>query len=1817
MASVTDRTYFPPLGECLSGKIALLSWKSVASALEHTSDDLLASAAVATFLKDAYVLQLLKGPAKAFEPPSAQSKTDYETKTAAINVVPTPDDPYNINEIKADALWLSSAAKVNEVAALRIAVLEYLTRAQSHLTGPLSTQDVVNIQEAAGISDAQASSILALLNVSAVADAEATHADFETETSRRKRILTTYLSERRSFLSAADSLITFLLHSTPASMGIRVDALRRNIAILGFKFDEAASMNISAFEELVPKYFEYLEGCLIRSGSSPEIKEPEILTEALQVDWTRTALTEAIHAMSLAFQVIDLAGKAFALPDVVSQWFRLMGAFDFLDPVFGEPDMIAELVWPLRSLVSAISLKLINVERSISHLHHEIDLAEVEDPYLASSDILNQIHATVCGAAEAGSVTASPVALAWSLVVHHMYLAYQERAERRDLLQNQRAQDGFELENAPAAHGTGRRNSAGSIVSIEKSSYDLFLVSHQLDRDTQVAERLAMMATTHGQTYDFIAEISPRLGSGQLAAFRPAVGRRVRAVFLDLLKVTFPIIGFRGESVSALLSILSAGQQYWDLHPDSSLAVTKEVASLMLEDERLMNTYLFQARCHYPLEFTPFASLSRVLSTSLRSDNGTSEAIMNLLLKTPSLTLDWRPNWNGYELVFEDENTNSFQLNQDIDLFMPSRISRRRFVQEEGVVIPAGTVGRFISEDSGSRVAILDYEHSALALLGKRLETVDPHETGLSLLTPEEVAESISLLATVLRTEVLRAKTADAAIDAGTAVLKEVSRILPRAKDIIVVICDILDGLIQEDLANLDGAKIAGITSCLQFLHATLQVAPGRVWAYMTRCGLINGDARAGRLSRLTGSLDVFAERFEFLSSAVKLFSSLVDSAMTSAVQRRTATASGSRSKVEENPWLGTSDKLLSRVTLSIAQTTIDVFENSVTWRFPSEVDRSVLVNDVVGIQQKLLTYTFSIGSTDSPNTLTGCLEPAARYIVESFVSASSSSLRFQPLLATLLVAFQIPDSTLFPRRFQIVSARLLAVLDFSTSLLRVANYLEQPSGTIQNQLFKSASLVARLPAVRRTFKVPSITLLSALVESAGKGNGEPPSLLGYLGPQISRSFIQIVSQLDRPFDHVPEVISMWKFFSTIMRNRQQWMANCLLTGKTPREALKGDSKSAKLSPDSVLATALGKLRAINTIPSEEAMAVLDFFTSVQNYWPWTVFALQKEEPFLADLRSYVRALRAPAVVSKTDAKEAGYQARIAAYIAETFAMQLYHLRQMGQQEKFATEVVNDLDYFLRNGVQVSEYNASLHANFTKNFSKRYPGCTPDDFKRTVLMPRDLGTQYFYALDFAEALLNYDSAWVGPKKNGFRHEMETANLNLSLVEAEVALFHAWEYLLLELSVCLLPKNATVTKQMLQVAEQCLESNQRAQPPEGIFVRLLHSRANLALTLLQRLAGSSQLPKDINPPLSKIAAAIYSVEEPFSEENISYYRTLLKILFVVLKGSRHSANSEAPRTPGDNSVAVTQQVLTILDRVVARAFRTLVTLVHEPESATTPEDLALITAVLQACLSVPGIEQCQVQILNIMASFEVLQSATSLFSWADKLADRGDPIYGELALLFLLELSALPTIAEQLAIDGLLSHITTANLTGFMRRDNVSPFADNAGAARCYGIWAKGILPLLLNILRSLGATIAPEVAYVLNQFPNLLRASAERFEAPGISRTISREAQTVALIAVAEINSLALLTRVLAVLRLNNQRDIPEVQWDAATVLENVEFWLASRKVLRERLLPLGPRESDWRAMKASEGSGCENLLEEKVVVQLEAVRDVLSEDLE
>lgn len=347
------------------------------------------------------------------------------------------------------------------------------------------------------------------------------------------------------------------------------------------------------------------------------------------------------------------------------------------------------------------------------------------------------------------------------------------------------------------------------------------------------------------------------------------------------------------------------------------------------------------------------------------------------------------------------------------------------------------------------------------------------------------------------------------------------------------------------------------------------------------------------------------------------------------------------------------------------------------------------------------------------------------------------------------------------------------------------------------------------------------------------------------------------------------------------------------------------------------------------------------------------------------------------------------------------------------------------------------------------------------------------------------------------------------------------------------------------------------------------------------------------------------------------DDMTYYRSLLRLLFLALRV--HAENKDQPPEADfraslrlTEKVDVIPLVLDIFHRVVANGLRDLAAFIHEKPTESSPADLALITAILQTGLRIPGIEFSYSQIVSTFVQSNSARVATTLFTWSDSLAIDGDPIYGELSILFLLELSTVPAMAEQLAIDGILGHIGAANITSYLRRANVSPFADGAGFQRCYSIWVRGILPLLLHLLDAVGAPIASEVSVFLIQFPNLLEQSSQAFDAPELSRTVSRaQAKYITLSICSEIHTLSLIIFILNSFRESTTgSEIPEVQWDAAAVLENVEFWLGSMAVLRERILPMGDREVLLSKKKSR--SGAANKLEENVVAELHGIRDVL-----
>lgn len=445
------------------------------------------------------------------------------------------------------------------------------------------------------------------------------------------------------------------------------------------------------------------------------------------------------------------------------------------------------------------------------------------------------------------------------------------------------------------------------------------------------------------------------------------------------------------------------------------------------------------------------------------------------------------------------------------------------------------------------------------------------------------------------------------------------------------------------------------------------------------------------------------------------------------------------------------------------------------------------------------------------------------------------------------------------------------------------------------------------------------------------------------------------------------------------------------------------------------------------------------------------------------------------------------------------------------------------------------------------------------------------------------------------------------------------------------------KETSLQELMIKVVKGCLISNSDRSLPDDLFYRLVQVRSDLAFILTQRLAQVHTTNPEMKTVLfttwDSIQSSDTNLELAMAAGDSEYYRPLLKILFLSLRAHMSKDTTTPPSTPpaandvGQSDSPRSQRrrsllpspelqitVLDILDIVVARGFRNLAVRIHDNPTESSPEDIALVTAILQTALHISGMEHSHVQICNKLIDQDVARVAITLFSWSDRLAINSDPVYGELAILFLLELSSMPLMAEQLAVDGILAQLSDAHLTSYIRR-GVHPIN---GHQRLYSIWYRGLLALCLNLLQAIGPPIAPEVTIFLNQFPTQLSLATNNFDnkpagPAGITLGMASEAHSLALLyrIIEGFKAAGASTGVLA-------SEIPSlVEWNAAGVKEDVEYWLGNRASLQLRLLPVTPREEEELLKEKPVGrkrDGSESRFEERVVRELSAVVGLLSE---
>ncbi|KAJ5247538.1 hypothetical protein N7468_002521 [Penicillium chermesinum] len=1736
MAPVPE-AYFPSLDKCFSGDAQLLAWERAFLHLSDPNTRLADEDNVSAFLSHPDSVQLLSQSLTPFTPPSPKTKSDFDSKTSAIHVETNSKSSFDLKEIKADAQWLSEKAKIDEITALRIIVLEWQSRPAIRLAKGFSNEEATSIQSATG-SDNLGMSVAGPNLASILKRTGEDNGDlFDSETSRRLRIREIYISERTHVLKTYRKLLALSLHNTPnpvaneSSTKVESKPALRKLGVTLFA-DKSTGNALSEFlKECISAIstrlndFAQEDGWLGAAESNSEI----------ELNWKKSLTEEVLHIMQLMFHQLHTSAEVPSA-DLLLSWLELMDQHNFLQSY--------------------------------------------------------QVQGHV----------AVPATFSWGLVLHTIRELATNDAETREMEQLDKALDSFQS-NTP-----NRRSSRTSEPTLYEDLYDSF-------KDPNFPVEDVIFTLTNDDMSAWTFEMITSISTGAIAtsAVDDALTYQfIRLALLNLIRVSVTFFDYSPELMEAVLAILNGkpGGSFLDL--TGLLGPDKDPKSVFIEDAALMRNIFDVARARFPYETVPFLRLCRALMGGHSMNEEGLPLVFDLLENMETFTQVVPESFQGYKTTREDENANFVSLVQSLRMFdsvsrdrLPGAEASNALVLRASSEIPTSTLGQVISQ-SKPAVIMWQYQYSCLNFLGSWLEEWNENGGFFSSCDSESATEVIDLLADLVFHAQDRGSMDSVGVSAKR-VLEMASDGLSRKGDIITVVLDIFERNLQDIVSQRDPSKaLDPIMACLRFIQAILKVLPCRVWPFFSRSSFIGSDGKGGLMTAIISATEIPSGQYPFLLSCVDLFKAVVDDAASRAVLRRCPGSVSSRSQIATDWSASVPSHVMRSTILNLTRTMVDIFNSSGNWRFDLPEQRFQINASLAAIFERIIYCAYGINEeTKLDSKITGVFSTSAVYLLDMLRPRSTADLPFNPLLRLISEGLYTPSTSLL-RYLNLVENQVSSTLKLCVKLVQAA-VLAELSGTIlEEQLFKAAPILVKLYASHDAYRLPVTSLLDVLISrAASSSDNEPPSLVGHLGADSACLFLDVLSQLDKPLNDKTLHLSIWRLLSTFVSKRQQWLAVFILTGASPRQTLKKSDRSKDPSMRGMpfLQIALDRLAHIDQEEPQVALALLDFVSQAQENWPWATPQLKSHPQFLTAIIHYVSKLK----ISALPVTEQIFITRIAAMVADICAVYL-HAAKEARDESFVKTLIPLVQWYAKDAVNVSGYNSSLHANLKKNFENRYTGCKIIDFKRTALENRTLGNGYFYDLAMGQQMLSYDFAWAGKRGQGFAEEFERANINLSLVEAQVSLLNSWKYFAIEHSADFMP-HAEIQKSMAIVAQDCLEANSRGVPSEAIFSRIQQVRVDFAQALIQRLvqvgARGNEAFGLLEVAWKAIRARHSSFELALINDDTEYYRSLLNVLFLALQF--HLGDSRGTDPAAKSKGAVSSDLMIAVEVAFC---------MNSPEKCT-PKDFAIIIAILQMALQVKDIERLYEHITYHIAENSVSRHATTLFSWADQLTVNGDPVYGDLSLSILVKMSTIPTLADHLAAEGALMQLSTCRLTNILRQPKgFGPFDP---VPRLYTIWTTGVLPLCLNLLYNV-IRATPEVAAFLNQFEGQLTRAAEVFSLGHPGTSIGPPSKWISLSMASEAYSLSLISFIIQRAREAgpgtglDPQSIQELKWDQSQVKEDLEELLNRRPSLRARITATNEKEVEWARQKPVNAKlGAENRLEEKVVGELQAALTCLT----
>ncbi|KAK7207252.1 nucleoporin subcomplex protein binding to Pom34-domain-containing protein [Myxozyma melibiosi] len=875
---------------------------------------------------------------------------------------------------------------------------------------------------------------------------------------------------------------------------------------------------------------------------------------------------------------------------------------------------------------------------------------------------------------------------------------------------------------------------------------------------------------------------------------------------------------------------------------------------------------------------------------------------------------------------------------QDIYLLSDLCLYAPREDGEGGIFVSKGHHGRIIPTESNTFTVQWRFRYNGWAYIGRVLEHAEK-------VSPTDiVVEEITLLIS----DTMRQLSTEEAIE----LLESICENLSEDNNVLVIIGRILTIAMQRK--NI-GVSVAA----LEFFAALTRVLPSKVWEFLENSTLLDRSGNGGMAAYVLSSVEIINGDYKFTLALIDLVCALTNDVL---IGKFTYAVKPS---------------VKAGILLQLFRHLMNVYESFSYWKYEDLHERLKIATRISEVFESIIRIVYCVDEfSEGTEKINGVLFPATQHILDRFLVTDSKPSRcLQPLLGGIEAASRTMealknDQDLLNRTYGWIESSL----SLAEVLTRARSLLKRAPTQLERKLFGLAASMSVLFANESVLRLKLMQLLNAMVASEWS---EKPSLLAYFGSGPAAAFAaSLVKAIESDIDY-PMQNEIANFVSLVFSTKQQGLSILLLTGKELGLDSKSESEAKKekekeKGPVKSLLQALEKkAQQTEEIRVEFTANILESLALAQNTLSTALFESQEDKGLLNKILKLIdqgTEGRVSGLESSETIVRYCYETLRAARGVQLCAVHLHKARKGSSEAKtIISHIVGNLPRLADVAFRIYGYRASLHGNLHRNFDKKWPEARLIRFQRTVLVAgeRKYGTGYKYDVEMMDMILGADPIW-----SGYKSEVEQANLNLSLIDAQSHLFRAWWLLTIAL-LDWTEEDGKLASVLEEIACKCLTINIEEGVIAPLFQPIVNERCELAFIIIQKLAAlSTQKSKSGRVDFKRILRLAHDLivsggmefVQALTEGRQENYRPVLRLLLLSVQELR----DEKP------DAEITKLVHDLIEQVVARSYSVLgpdaLDAFRKPGEGAgedgpmskAGEDMLLLTSLLRDCLNINGV-----------------------------------------------------------------------------------------------------------------------------------------------------------------------------------------------------------------------------------------------------------------